>query len=298
MTAVLLSPLFQQYSDANGNPLSGGKIYSYLAGTLTPQATYTDATGLIATDNPIELDSAGRPPVGGVWGSGTYYFELKDSAGVTVGTIDNVTAIYGAGDMTKAVYDAANIAQQLVGLTAVQTVTSKTFTGSTINGSSNTLSNLYGGKTSAATTSGTSVDISTTVPSTASRIDLIFAGVSTNGTSNPVIQIGSGSYTTSGYGGATTIIANGVSPVTAAYGASGFQVPSALAANAIIGIMTLHKFAGTNTWDAIGQFYIGSTTLQTTGQVTLGGTLDRVRITTVGGADTFDAGSIAISYIG
>lgn len=126
MTAVLLSPLFEQFEDNNGAPLVGGKIFSYLAGTLTPQATYTDATGVTPAANPIILNAAGRP-VGGVWGSGVYKFILKDSLDNTIDTLDNVTAVFGAGDMTKAVYDPANIAQQVVGTTAVQTITNKTF---------------------------------------------------------------------------------------------------------------------------------------------------------------------------
>lgn len=127
MTAVLLTPLFQAMLDNNGVPLSGGSITSYVAGTTTPLATFTDATGTVSASNPLTLDSAGRLPNGGVWGSGVYKFVLKNSAGTTISTVDSVTAIYGAGDMTKAVYDAANISQQLVGETAVQTLTNKTF---------------------------------------------------------------------------------------------------------------------------------------------------------------------------
>ena len=135
MTAVLLTPLFETMLDNNGIPLAGGLIYTYSAGTTTPLATYTDATGTTPASNPIVLDSAGRPPNGGVWGSGVYKFILKTSAGVQVGNaVDNVTAIYGAGDMTKAVYDAANIAQQLVGTSAVQTLTNKTLTTPVVSG--------------------------------------------------------------------------------------------------------------------------------------------------------------------
>ena len=50
-----------QFFDNNGVPLSGGLIYTYLAGTSTPQATYTSASGTIQNSNPIVLDSAGRP---------------------------------------------------------------------------------------------------------------------------------------------------------------------------------------------------------------------------------------------
>ena len=127
MTAVLLTPLFQAMLDNNGVPLASGTITSYVAGTTTPLATFTDATGTVSASNPLTLDSAGRLPNGGVWGSGVYKFELKNSAGATISTVDNVTAIYGSGDMQKAVYDAANISQQVLGVTAVQSPTNKTF---------------------------------------------------------------------------------------------------------------------------------------------------------------------------
>lgn len=123
MTAVLLTPLTGQFFDNNGNPLNGGLIYSYAAGTSTPQATYTDASGTIPAANPVVCNSAGRADI---WGSGTYKFIIKDSLGNTLDTIDNVTAIFGSGDMTKAVYDPANISEQLVGLTATQSLSNKT----------------------------------------------------------------------------------------------------------------------------------------------------------------------------
>lgn len=91
-----LSPyaFFQQF-DNNGNPLSGGKVYTYEAGTSTPKATYTDAGGLIANANPVVLDSAGRADI---WlGAGSYKFILKTSTDTTLETIDNV-----AGDTSNA----------------------------------------------------------------------------------------------------------------------------------------------------------------------------------------------------
>ena len=51
-----------QFFDDNGNPLTGGKVYTYAAGTTTPLATYTTSTGAVANTNPIILDAAGRTP--------------------------------------------------------------------------------------------------------------------------------------------------------------------------------------------------------------------------------------------
>lgn len=93
---VTLSPLAgagQQFFDNNGNPLTGGKIYTYLAGSTTPAVTYTTVIGNIAHTNPIILDSAGRVPSGGeIWltlGVG-YKFVVTTSADVVIGTYDNI----------------------------------------------------------------------------------------------------------------------------------------------------------------------------------------------------------------
>lgn len=87
-----LTPYFyQQFFDLNGNPLAGGKIFSYAAGTSTPQATYIDSTGGTANTNPIILDSSGR---GQIWlGTLGYKFVITDSADVVLATVDNVSYI-------------------------------------------------------------------------------------------------------------------------------------------------------------------------------------------------------------
>jgi len=85
-----------QFFVNNGVILSGGLIYTYAAGTTTPQATYTTTTGNVAHTNPIVLDSAGRVPGGEIWLTMglVYKFVLKTSVGVTIATFDN---IYGSG---------------------------------------------------------------------------------------------------------------------------------------------------------------------------------------------------------
>ena len=87
-----------QFFDNNGNPLSGGKIYTYEAGTTTPLATYTSSTGNTAHTNPIILDAAGRVPAGGeIWNAlHLYKFVLKTSADVTLATYDNVGSSFNA----------------------------------------------------------------------------------------------------------------------------------------------------------------------------------------------------------
>jgi hypothetical protein len=83
-----------QFFDDNGNPLSGGKLYTYLAGTTTPAVTYTSITGLTANANPIVLDAAGRPTQQ-VWlTSGvSYKFVVKTSTEVTIRTYDNLCSV-------------------------------------------------------------------------------------------------------------------------------------------------------------------------------------------------------------
>ena len=83
-----------QFFDNNGIPLAGGLIYTYTAGTTTPQAAYTTSAGSIAHANPIVLDSAGRVPSGGeIWltDAVAYKFVLKTATSTTIGTYDNVT---------------------------------------------------------------------------------------------------------------------------------------------------------------------------------------------------------------
>jgi hypothetical protein len=95
---VNLSPLggaASQFLDNNGVILTGGKIYTYAAGTTTPQATYTSASGATPHANPIILDSAGRVPGGEIWltDGSVYKFVIETSTAILLGTYDNITGI-------------------------------------------------------------------------------------------------------------------------------------------------------------------------------------------------------------
>jgi hypothetical protein len=87
-----------QFFDNNGAPLSGGKIYTYEAGTTTPLASYTSSSGNTAHTNPIILNSAGRVPNGGeIWVQlRLYKFTLETSTGVLIATYDNVGSSFNA----------------------------------------------------------------------------------------------------------------------------------------------------------------------------------------------------------
>lgn len=125
--AVNLSPVggvAGQFFDNNGNPLSGGKIYTYSAGTTTNQATYTSSAGTTAHTNPIILDSAGRVPSGEIWLTDglQYKFVIKTSADVTIGTYDNIIGINSnfVNFVTETEVQTATAGQTVFTLTTMQ----------------------------------------------------------------------------------------------------------------------------------------------------------------------------------
>jgi hypothetical protein len=108
--AVNLSPLAGagwQFFDNSGVILSGGLLYTYAAGTTTPQTTYTSSSGATPNANPIVLNSAGRIATD-VWltTGQSYKFVLKTSTGTTIGTYDNVSGINDGTSIYATVYAA------------------------------------------------------------------------------------------------------------------------------------------------------------------------------------------------
>jgi hypothetical protein len=100
--AVFLSPVggaAAQFFTNTGAVLTGGKLYTYAAGTTTPLPSYTTSAGNVARTNPIVLDAAGRVPSGGeIWiTSVAYKFVLTDSTDVLIATYDN---LFGIGVVT------------------------------------------------------------------------------------------------------------------------------------------------------------------------------------------------------
>jgi len=149
--------------------------------------------------------------------------------------------------------------------------------------------------TAVASTSGTSIDF-TSIPSWVKRITVMLSGVSTNGTSLIQVQIGAGSVVSSGYlgTGGELRAAPDVANFTAGFGLS----PTPAAADVIHGVVTIVNITAT-TWV---YSFVGGTSNAATNLVgggssaSLSGALDRVRVTTVLGVDTFDAGTINILY--
>ena len=146
-------------------------------------------------------------------------------------------------------------------------------------------------------TSGTSIDF-TGIPSWARRITVMFNGVSTNGTSVPQIQLGSVSFTTSGYSCISTQFVDAGAVSVVAGGGSGLVLLTSMAASYTLTGTWILTLVSANTWSISGALHMTSTARSAfcNGSITLSGTLDRVRITTVNGTDAFDAGSINIQY--
>ena len=148
--------------------------------------------------------------------------------------------------------------------------------------------------TAVASTSGTSIDF-TSIPSWVKRVTVMLNSVSLSGSSNVKFQLGSGSVTTTGYSTSGSYNGGGNGGTTST---SGFDMVGWASSSLSLSGMIVFSTLGSNIWVGSGTFGGASQayTGMTGGSVTLGGTLDRVRITTVNGTDTFDAGSINILY--
>jgi hypothetical protein len=154
---------------------------------------------------------------------------------------------------------------------------------------------MLGQGTAVATTSGTSVDF-TGIPSWVKRITVMFRGVSGNGTSPFIVQLGTSSgVQNTGYLGTGSLIGATVATTSST---AGFYIYPNLAADVYSGNMIIINITG-NAW--VSSYNMKSsiaTTVLGGGDVSLSSTLDRIRITTVNGTDTFDAGSVNILYEG
>jgi hypothetical protein len=151
--------------------------------------------------------------------------------------------------------------------------------------------------TAVASTSGTSIDF-TGIPSWVKRITVMFSNLSTNGASVPIVQLGdSGGVETSGYLGSASYA--GPSTVGTTF-TTGFGLAAGAAPSSVLQVnMTINRLnLASNLWVASfsGSFSDANYSVHGGGSKSLSSTLDRIRITTVNGTDTFDAGSINILY--
>jgi len=185
----------------------------------------------------------------------------------------------------------------LVGTDATQTLTNKTLGSGLVMSVSAITSDTAKAFNWNGSSSNTSLDF-TSIPSWAKRITVMFSGVSTNGTSVIQIQLGdSGGIETTGYLGAGGYIF-GVNTSAVANFTSGFAITQATVAAAVYHGSMVIALIGSNQWTANGGFARSDNNVLNFGQgsKTLSDTLTQVRITTVNGTDTFDAGTVNILY--
>jgi hypothetical protein len=277
-----------------GTFTSGGytrTTYTGTAGQTSFTAAYTPGYVEVFL-NGVLLDPTDYTATSGtaiVLGTGTAAGDTVDIVALNIGGFTGGVTV--TGTPASGQIAAWTGSSSLQGIAAPTTVGNVVFT---TDGTSWSSTQKIVRGTSVTLTTQTSVDF-TSIPSWVKRVTVMFTGISSNGTSSYQIQLGAGSVTTSGYACAT---AAGTSTIGTASSTSGHVFafgPSAAALSHGHIVFTL--LTGT-TW--VGSGVVNSTgSLQfnfATSSLALGGTLDRVRLTTVNGTDTFDAGSVNILY--
>jgi hypothetical protein len=285
-----------------GTSTSATNIVGGAAGSIPYQSGSGTTSLLAASTNGYVLTLSGGLPS---WASPTATGVTTFSAGTT--GLTPSTASSGAVTLagTLAVANGGTGVTTSTGTGSVVLSASPTFTGTGNTATWNMTTPQYSGVamsrivqgTAVATTSGTAIDF-TGIPSWVKRITVMFIGVSTNGTSSLLVQIGTGSVTSTGYTGAGSSTANGVTSGVL-NSTAGFLIYTNTASAVMQVCMTIVNIGGNN-WVSshAGSKSDAAVVMSGGGSVGLSGTLDRIRLTTQNGTDTFDAGSVNILYEG
>jgi hypothetical protein len=260
--------------------------------TFTDQVTPVVASWLNDVNTNIYgvgTSLTGLPLVAGSSGSLAVYQALGIAGGGTGGT----SAATARAALSAAISGANNDITSLTALTAGGLPDNSVLTADIAN------AQVTPAKLSQPLTAGTAVSATgsstiqfTGIPSWVKRVTVIMSGLSTSGTTNYQLQIGAGSFVTSGYAAGYANI-DGTNATSAAGVSTSFPVKTAVSASATYSGIALLSYIGSNTWVCTSQMNSGGGVSTTqSGTLTLGGALDRVQLT----ADTFDAGTINILY--
>jgi len=272
-----------------------------LSGTITSNRTVatsaTITTGTIPTLVSNNATIGTTTGTAGVFTSGTITTGLIPT--LTAGTTTGTAGIFTSGTIATLNSTTGTITNLSTTLAGDFTISQGT---GTIGTSKVTPANLlqpFTRATAVASTSGTAIDF-TGIPSWAKRITVAISGLSASGNSANLLRVGTSSgFVTSGYTSGVTV-QGATNVVASANNTNGFNFSPTPADVAVAcGILTLLNISG-NTWvhASVVGFTNDSYSATGGGNIALSGTLDRVRITTVNGTDTFDAGSINIMYEG
>ena len=270
------------------------QLQTGVSGVTTFSGGTTGLTPATATKGAITLAGTLATANGGTnltsFTSGGAVYATSTSA-LTTGTLPVASGGTGVATLTSG---AVVIGAGTSAVTSVSPTTAGNclFTSDGTNWSS--AAKLFRG-TAVASTSGTSIDF-TSIPSWVKRITVMLSGMSTSGNSIPMVQIGAGSIVATGY---TSVASGGGATFGTSSNTTGFIIKNDNTGTYFFyGSYVLFNITG-NTWVFSGQSTMSGATPQMAfgnGGLALSGTLDRVRITTVNGTDTFDAGSINIMY--